>query len=259
MLFGTLEGALSHRLIEPIYNFERIIRPRIEDGFQVKYVTNRIFLDTWIEWVNMIEFGDDALEEFNFGLSFNYQLVDEPDLQVEIPLQLISNHRGGEIDTSTEPANTYFNLSGGIGFIFPFRHNTIKKIRINTYYAGFTTSEISSGLPFHNGDGWFLNFTGELRWFDLMFSYWHGNQFFAPNGTPIYQSVSFDYANNGYTENSRELLFFRFLYEHDFLHGLTLGLRFEPLVDLNNNLFEHSEALYLRYRTDFILNRRKKP
>jgi hypothetical protein len=260
ILFGTLEGALSHHLIEPIYDFESVIDPRVEDGLQIKYINNRLFLDTWIDWVNMIDFGENALEEFNFGISFNVQLIQRSNFILEIPLQLLANHRGGEIDTSPEPANTLWNTAAGIGLVFPFSEaDLLRSIRLDNYYGRFQTSDNSSSLPFNSGDGWFLNVTGDLKWLDLMLSYWHGNQFYAPNGSPLYQSVSFDFSNDSYVEELRDLVFARFLFEHDFHHGLTLAFRFEPVYDLNNNHFDHYEGLYLRYRTDWILNRKKKP
>ena len=259
MLFGTLEGALSHRLIEPLYNFERIINERIEDGFQLKYSNHRIYADAWIEWVNMIEFGDDALEEFNVGFSFNHQILNYKKFKLEIPLQLLANHRGGEIDTSVEPANTLFNASVGLGFVFPIHDNTLKAFRIDSYYTKFITSGNYSGLPFSDGEGWFLNVSSELKWIVLLMSYWHGNQFYAPNGGPLYQSLSFDYANDNYLEFQRDLLFMRVLFEHEFRGGLTLAFRFEPVFDFNNNHFDHSEGLYLRFRMDRVLNRKRKP
>ena len=260
MLFGSLEGALSHKLIEPIYDFERVIHRRVEDGIQFKYINDRLFLDTWIDWVNMINFGENALEEFNYGISFNYQLVKEPNLILEIPLQFLANHRGGEIDVSPEPANTVWNAAAGLGILFPvYNAGFLRSIRLDNYYSRFQTSESSSQLPFSSGDGWFLNATGEMKWIDLMVSYWHGNQFYAPDGGPLYQSVSYDYANDGYMEIGRDLIFLRALVEHDFGHGLTLAFRFEPVYDLNNNHLDHSEGLYLRFRNDWVLNRKKKP
>ncbi len=258
-LFGSLEGALSHKLIEPIFDFERVINQRVEDGIQVKYIHERLFLDTWIEWVNMIDFGENALEEFNYGISFNYQLLKRSNFVLGIPLQLYINHRGGEIDTSPDPANTLLNAVAGLGVMFPFRDTDfLKSIRFDNYFSRFQTSENTNTLPFSSGNGWFLNLTAEMRWMDLMVSYWHGNEFYAPNGGALYQSISFDYPNDGYWEKKRDLIYLRALFEHDFSHGLTLSIRLEPSYDLKDNHFDHSEGLYLRYRTDWILNRKKK-
>lgn len=259
-LFGTIEGGLTHQLIEPVYDFERVINHRIEDGLQFKYKGDRLFLDTWIEWVNMIDFGDNDLEEFNYGLSSIYRIWESQVVRLDIPLQLLVNHRGGEIDVTAEPARTVWNGATGLGLLFPVRETaSFRSIKMDGYYVFFQTAESSSPIPYHSGNGWFLNVTGKMKWLDLMLSYWHGNQFYAPNGGTLYQSVSFDFPNDGYTEMKRDLIYLRALFEHDFDHGLTLSIRFEPVYDLNNHQFNHSEGLYLRYRTDWILNRNKKP
>ncbi|MBS0000309.1 MAG: hypothetical protein KFF73_15110 [Cyclobacteriaceae bacterium] len=258
MIFGTLEGAMSHRLIEPLYNFENVINRRVEDGLELKYVNDQIFFDTWIEWINMIDFGEDALEEFNFGVSFNFRLLENSAFILDIPVQLLANHRGGEIDISPEPANTILNTAAGIGIELPL-HNTrlIQSIRLDNYYGRYDSQQDPGYLPFLNGDGWFLNLTGKSGWFELMLSYWHGDQFYAPYGSPLYQSVFFDPDNTAETQNQRDLLFIRLLFEHEFGHGLTLAFRFEPVFDFNKGHFDHSEGLYLRYRTDFLLHRKR--
>ncbi len=260
LLFGSLEGGLSHRLIEPIYDIERVINKRIEDGVQIKYTKNKIFFDTWLEWVNMIEFGDREQEEFNAGISFNYQLIKKNNLILEIPVQLLANHLGGEIDRSPELSRTMYNAAIGFGLEFPMKNdNFLQTVRTDTYFTGYFSTDTPDTFPFRDGNGLFMNVSGTFRWFDIMISYWHGDQFYSPNGTPIYQSVSFVYNENNYTEIRRDLIFIRLLFEHNFNHGLTLAFRFEPLYDFNTNRFDHIEGLYLRYRTDFTLNRRKKP
>jgi hypothetical protein len=260
LIFGTLEGAMSHRLIEPLYNFENVIGRRIEDGLQLKYVSNKVFFDTWIEWINMIDFGEDALEEFNYGISLDVRLFESPAFILDLPVQLLANHRGGEIDISTEPANTILNGAVGFGLEFPLEKNgLLKSVRFDGYYGIYSSSDDPGDLPFLDGDGWFMNLTGKSDWFDVMFSYWHGNQFYAPFGGPLYQSVFFIDENTPETQDQRDLLFLRLLFQHDLSGAVNLAFRFEPVYDIGNGQFDHSEGLYLRYRTDFLLNRKRKP
>ena len=40
MIFGNLDGSIQHQLIEPIYNFERVITNRLENGAQ--FLINKI-------------------------------------------------------------------------------------------------------------------------------------------------------------------------------------------------------------------------
>lgn len=258
-LFGSLEGAASHRLIEPLYYLQQVVNRRIEDGIQFKWVSNRLFLDVWLEWVNMIEFGDDEQEEFNVGISFNYLVYESRRLNIEIPFQFLANHRGGQIDVNDLPAETIYNAALGFSLIFPFPNiSWFKGIRTDNYFADYFTTEEPAQLPYDQGQGLFLNLAGQFKWFDLAFSYWKGNKFIAPQGTPIYQSIAMDYLNNGYAEEERELLFIRLMLEHDFKGGLSLAFRFEPVYDFSISKLDHMEVLFLRYKTDFLLNKRRK-
>ena len=49
-IFGTLEGALAHQLIEPLFDINSAILRRVENGAQFKLKTKTIWLDTWINW-----------------------------------------------------------------------------------------------------------------------------------------------------------------------------------------------------------------
>ncbi len=258
LIFGTLEGALSHRLIEPVYDFENIIRRRIEDGLQLKYVKDRVYTDIWVEWINMIEFGDPEQEEFNAGLSFRYTLVDLPGVKVEVPFQLMANHMGGQIDISNATAGTIFNSSPGIGLIVPLRKNgMLHAVRSELYLSFYDATDPVKNQPVLSGSAYYINLTGAFKWFDIMISYWNGDDYYAPYGSALYRSPAFDYEVSGYYEENRNLLIGRILYEKKLSGGMSLGIRFQPIYDINNQLFDHMESLFLRFRTDFILNRKQ--
>ncbi len=207
----------------------------------------------------MIDFGDPQQEEFNVGISFNYLIFDSEKFQVELPVQFLAKHYGGEIDTNPNPAITYFNAALGFSLVFPMDNiSWLKEIRTDNYYADYFTGDDPVDLPFSQGQGFFANVSGKFKWFELMISYWNGNKFIAPQGTPVYQSVAWDYSSSGYIEEDRELLFFRFMYEMDFNGGLSLAFRFEPVYDFGNSTLDHMEVLFLRYNTDFLLNKKRR-
>ena len=127
---------------------------------------------------------------------------------------------------------------------------------MDNYYTLYKLTDPIPGIPYEDGDGIFINLTGSFKWFDMMISYWHGNEYYSPNGGRLYRSVSWDYPVTGYTEEQRDLLFFRLMYERELTTGLTLAFRFEPMYDMKNQLMEHSESIYLRYNIDFLLNKK---
>ncbi len=254
-IFGTLEGSLNHRLIEPVFNIERVISHRIEEGIQFKVKNDKIFLDTWLHWLDMIYFGDPEQEKFLAGLSLIYKILEKEKIEIEIPVQLMAWHRGGEIDVNPLPANTLINSVLGLGIIFPLNSGVIRSVRLDNYYTGYSSANLPLNTPYEDGEGWFFNLTGKFKWFEMMLSYWKGEEFYSPVGSPVYLSSAIDYSQSFYHEDKRDLIIARVLYEKTLGEGLSLGFRFEPFYDLRNNEFEHTEALYLRFRTDFSLTR----
>ncbi|MEM7110463.1 MAG: hypothetical protein AAF519_19700, partial [Bacteroidota bacterium] len=114
VLFGTLEGATSHQLIEPLFDFERVLVNRLENGFQFKIDKPDFFFDLWVDWQNMIYPGDNDQEEVTAGISFRKKIVEAGDVKFTLPVQALVFHRGGQIDSSPLPLQTYLNTALGL-------------------------------------------------------------------------------------------------------------------------------------------------
>ena len=74
-LFGTLEGYVQHRQVEPLQDFESIINRRLEEGFQILYQTPRTFLDVWLDWQNMIYRYSPDQEQIQAGATLEQQVL----------------------------------------------------------------------------------------------------------------------------------------------------------------------------------------
>jgi hypothetical protein len=254
LVIGTLEGSLSHRLIEPLYDFERVMVNRLENGLQFTVNNNWIFLDTWIDWQNMLYVGEDDQEEVTGGLSMNYILMDK-DFKISIPLQMVVTHVGGQIDSSPMPLQTYVNSAVGLMLDFHNgREGFVTGARVDGYYTGYKDFSTDQLRPFEDGSGVMLNATIFTKMhLDIMASYWKGNEFLTIQGGKLYPSESSTFKNPFHIEEQRELLILRFMHNLKLADGLVLSGRFEPYFDLLNNRFEFSHALYLNYSTDFKL------
>ena len=90
---------------------------------------------------------------------------------------------------------------------------------------------------------------------DVMLSYWEGDHYIAPRGSYIYQSQSIDHPL--YTEKNRELLFIRLMREQLIFQDLYMTLRFEPVYDLQNKIFDYSYSFYLSYKKDVAIKSKK--
>ncbi len=280
MLFGTLEGALSHRIIEPMFDISAAIEKRIENGFQLKYENSKTFFDTWINWEKFIERNSPFKEEFTVGLNLQkVVLYKNKTIQIENSntnssnaetknsfsfspiIQVMAKHRGGQIDLDTTN-KFYVKINSAIGFRLSKKFNIsntnhkgfIKELRIEPYYLLYKENS-NSGMPFTDGNAYYLNALIKTNHFGLMLSYWLAKNFIAPNGTSIYQIQSADNPIYFSSEGKRELLFFRLLYEKPLFNKLFMTARFEPFYDFKSSQIDFSYSFYLSYNMDFKLSK----
>lgn len=255
LVFGSLEGNIQHGYIEPIYNFERKITTPIEYGTQLLIDKERFNVDAWIAWEKMIYRGDAAKERIVGGFTTDFTLVKTEDWKLTIPAQTLFYHTGGQIDVLQNiPISTLFNgatgftLSKNIGY-------HVKQIYTNNYIAAFKDFSPTKLRAYEGGFGLWLNAGIDTRWGNLAASYWKGNQFITIKGMPLYQSVSENIDNYGYTQNHRNILMLRYVYQKQLLPKLYLDLRFEPHFDLNqaDRQLQFNHSFFLTYKESFKL------
>lgn len=265
-IFGTLEGALAHRLIEPLYDINSIIERRIENGFQFRRQTEHSFYDVWINWEKFIERQSPYQEQFSGGLHLNRAWVlhstyaeantkavsldsSVSNLRSQWTLapivQFTARHKGGQIDTDS--ANMIMQLNGAAGLRLAYTNPTQSLLHhafADAYVVGYRESTNSGYFPFRQGTGLYANAAVASKAFTLMLSYWQGNKYLSPLGTALYQSSSVD---KPYTEKQRKLLFVRLIYDKEVYPGLHLSARAEPVYDIKNRILDYAYSLYLSY------------
>lgn len=247
VIFGTLNGALAHRLVEPLYDFDRFLVNPIENGLQVRYFKNLWFADFWIHWQRMIYEGDPFQEEVTGGLSLEREIRFE-NFSVFIPFQALVYHKGGQIDTSPASLETFWNSAIGVKMAGQSQ-SFFKKWESSFYYLHYKDFSNDKLQPFEDGEGYYFNGAITTK-FDLqvMLSYWKGNEFISIMGGQLYPSVSSVFKDPDDIEKHRELLILRFSHDIHIYKGISLISRFEPYYDLGNKTFEFSHGLYVNYR-----------
>jgi hypothetical protein len=191
LTLGTLSGVDKHRMLDPHFDNERIYKANLEDGLQFVTENDHIFSDTWINWENFIFKGDTTREIFTFGESFRYKSARIADVfRVEIPVQLQFSHFGGQISNYSGSVETYFNLAAGMRINFDIDRGRFGTAGIE--YLQFINNELTktgaSGVT--RGYASWLRFHYNYKPIYFGSYYWKGHNFFAPNGNPIYSSVS---------------------------------------------------------------------
>lgn len=260
LVFGSLEGNIQHGYIEPIYDFERKITTPIEYGTQLLIDRQKFKLDSWIAWQKMIYKGDPAKEEIIGGLNTETTVMERGRWKMTIPAQFLAYHQGGQIDIQKEtPISTLFNGATGIK-IHKAIGNNIKEVFTDNYIAVYKDFSPTKRRAFQGGFGLWLNAGMDTKWGSFVASYWKGNNFLTIKGMPLYQSVSENLYENGFTQSSRSILAIRYVYQKELVPNLYLDVRFEPHIDLENSdkSLQFNHSLFLTYKEDFRLFKRKK-
>ncbi len=258
---GVLDGNIHHRMLDPIYDFEKKITEPVEYGTQFIINSRNLFLDAFISWKKMIYKPSPVQEQILGGLSAELNLIKNPDISLSIPVQLTVFHQGGQIDVADDPLQTLVNSAIGFKLKLPFS-GWIKNLRTENYLLSFNDFSFTDLQPYSQGYGWYLNAGFDTHKFgSLMGTIWKGNSFISSNGTPLYQSVSQHIVHAGYTEKHRKLLILRYSYQQKLIPNLYLDFRFEPLMDLNrpagSRKIEFSNSSFLMYRQELRLYKPK--
>ncbi|MBL7849552.1 MAG: hypothetical protein JNN04_01530 [Cyclobacteriaceae bacterium] len=250
VLFGNLEGSLNHRLIEPLYDFERVLNRRLETGVQFLMDKDGFFADAWFDWQYMQYWNDPRQEQFVAGLSLQKRILSGKFGTLEIPLQLVARHQGGQLDAAGQPIQTVVNTAAGL--VWTTSHDGfIKGTTASAYYV-FDKDLSLTKQPYLDGDGLYLNGGVSTAWgLEIMATYWKANEYLSIHGGQIYPAIS---PQDGVTlQPSPHLAMLRFLYNHRVADGLTLSLRYEPYYDLAFKTFQYSYGFYLNYRARYFL------
>jgi len=258
IIFGTLEHSYNHKLIEPLYDFEKGLIDRLEYGLQAIFDKEKWNLDTWLSWEKMIYPYDPNQEELVFGMSGNYKLKDEKDIQWKVPVQVVVYHKGGQIDTNPNALVTTTNTALGVDL----RKKLSGKLAywgMQHYYVGYKEfSNVASNI-FGAGNAIYLNTTIVFKsGFEFQGSYWNSNGFVPIQGGKLYSSESSTVKTPGYIEQNRHLFILRCFYNKEIADGLSVSTRFEPYYDIQNGVFEFSHGMYLNFTPEFFITKIKK-
>ncbi|RYU84285.1 hypothetical protein [Hymenobacter persicinus] len=254
LLFGNIEGNLQHGYIEPLFDFERVMTNRLEEGLQYKMRKPRLNLDAWIDWQRQQYRFSNFQEEVAGGLSAEAAVLgDSTGWSLRIPVQFTATHRGGQIDTIDKPLQTLFNVASGVRVRRPLATEFFHAVHFDGYVTYFDDYSFTDVLAFRRGSGLYLNAGVDTKLSNVQVAYWRGNGYISPLGGRLYRSISSTVSDPNYTEKNRQLLIVRFLKDYHLPGGLIITTRLEPLYDLNHGLFDFSMALYFNFNQSFLL------
>lgn len=258
LINGVLEGSIHHRMIEPIYDFEKRITEPVEYGTQFIINSEKLFLDAFINWKRMIYKPSPDQEQVLAGASADIALVKNSKISFSLPLQLTVFHQGGQIDIVNVPLQTLVNTAVGFKVKVPTK-GFVNAFRTENYYTFYNDFSSTLVQPFSGGSGIFLNAGIDTKYGTLIGTYWNANDYISSNGMPIYQSVSQHINYTGLIESNRELIMLRYSFQKKLIPNLYLDFRLEPIMDLKRpKKIDFSNSSFLVYRQEFRLYKPKK-
>lgn len=190
VVLGDIYGGANHQLDQALYNPEYNLTADPETGVQLLFDYDHFMLDGWIDWQSFIYNGDDHQEKFIAGISSKVKFMrPESRFQLNLPLQAVFRHQGGEIDNAEGAVKTWVNGSAGLEMSYTTGRRTFKKI-------GFTAMGLCSSqqagevLPVGKGLAMNTSLYAEVKDLRLSLGYWKGDDFFTITGSPFFSCLS---------------------------------------------------------------------
>jgi len=254
LILGNLNSDQNHNLPEFLYDPERFLTAQPEAGLQGKYKSDRFTADLWIDWQQFIVKGDPFKERFAFGAVANWKIFEKDNTSVTFPLAFYGLHQGGEIDTAPGLAKSFISITPGLSFKKQISDKIFKGWSLSTHYS-ITTHE-KDNLVFDESKGWGVdaNATIETRFGGLTATYWHGHQYYTPQGGSLFQNMS-KTGIKMIPEN--ELIDLKYHYFHQIMANTYFGFVFDYYYDTINKKTMNSEGLYLIVNFGVLTKRSK--
>ena len=268
VVVGSLYGKGCHHLIEPLYNPEIGLSGDPETGLQIIWETKAMDLDMWINWESFIFDDDYHQESFTYGLSARFK-ANKPSSPVHVyfPLQILAQHRGGEINTEAEDreVKTWINAAAGVGV----RLNTGNRLLTSWDFQllGAIYKQQSGGeLPFDDGYGIYAKAGANIWRFHVNAGYWWNKDFISIHGNPLFGAVSIN--EDGYSVDNPTMAWLHADYTQALAKGFTIAIHADIYNNFSVDAYSSEEGwteesnklsfafgLCLRINTGFLLKK----
>lgn len=255
-VFGTLYGGANHGLVEPMMNAEVNLSQDPEMGFQILVDKPRYHLDTWINWQSFIFREDTHQEALTFGLSQRIAL-NEPQspVAVYLPIDILMQHRGGEIDSTDMGVQTFDNAALGLGLRWHADGRIVNSLTAEATGL-FSWQQFGEVWPFRTGFGASLTLSADvLRECRLFAMTVWARDFCTLYGSPFFCTYSTEFGrdfSHGLTSHIGAE------WSHTFSPSCILGAKVDTYLCsfANESMgFNFSVGFFLRCSPRFILKR----
>jgi hypothetical protein len=248
---GLLQGNANYGFIEPMYNIDKAITHRIENGLQGIYKSKNFYFNNFLVWNEATYRTTKNQERFTTGFVGDRILKKSKWLHVSFPFQGTLAHRGGQLNDN--PNRVYSRVNTALGLKLNFKIRQKFEIRTESHWLHSEDFSPSITQPYKNGNANWHSLSLNYNGFEFMFNYWAGREYQSPVGTQIYNN--YNIYNNYEHRRVRHMLMGRFMYTQAIEKNMFLDFRLEPFYDYEYKRFQYSYSIYLKLNFDKFLGK----
>ncbi len=224
VVLGTLYGKSLHGLSMPLYNDEVNLTGDPETGVQLLWKNHWLSWDMWVNWQKFIFKHDKGQERFAYGLSTRFfPSRRAARTQCYIPLQMVMQHVGGEINTEAEDRTikTWLNAATGAGINIPLRTKVPASVNVEAT-ANYYSQQSGTALPFSHGVGLWTKASVKVWHFGATLGWWQSHEFIPILGSTLFSAMST--SQEGVTLDNPRMFFLRGEYAQTLGKGFSWGV-----------------------------------
>ena len=230
---GDIYGGATHGFVEPMYNPELILTDDPEMGFQMIVDTKRWHSDLWMNWQSYIFKESSHQEAFTVGWTQNINVwkrtKEDRTHSLDIPIQLVIQHRGGEQDNTKMGVQTIANGALGMGYVYKAPGNRIVTGVQAEVMALYCLQQSGNLWPFKNGPAlWVKASVDFIRDLRVTAGFFSAKDFWSLYGSQYFGTLSTKRAGGRFDGMNTGLISLE--YSRTFANAYTIGANLKAYI-----------------------------
>ena len=230
---GDIYGGATHGFVEPMYNPELILTDDPEMGFQMIVDTKRWHSDLWMNWQSYIFKESSHQEAFTVGWTQNINVwkrtKEDRTHSLDIPIQLVIQHRGGEQDNTKMGVQTIANGALGMGYEYKDPGNRIVTGVQAEVMALYCLQQSGNLWPFKNGPAlWVKASVDFIRDLRVTAGFFSAKDFCSLYGSQYFGTLSTKRAGGRFDGMNTGLISLE--YSRTFANAYTIGANLKAYI-----------------------------
>lgn len=251
LILGNLNSTLFHNLPDQIYNRELFFTNNIETGAQIIVDKRNFFGEFWADWQQFIEPNDSIQEKFISGIMLEPKLFFHNDVKLSVPIALLAQHTGGQIDTSGLPVNTAINFLYGIDFTIDTKLKYLNSVQIGATSMHFSDNSNFTNRIYKSGFGFLTHVRLNHKLSYVEFGHWYSDRFLSIAGNQLYQSFSM--LQGMQHQEKRHLITLNGNYNYKLTKGVFVGAMANLYYDLRLKQTEYNFGVSIVINREFFV------